>query len=238
MSNVIVALQQAWNRVGGRLMPQACFVCAAPAADRVLCATCSAALPAVASECCPRCAIDCPGGAVCGRCLSHPPRFDATRAVFRYAFPVSELVQAYKFQARFGVGRYFAERLLAAAAGLQVDAVIAAPLHPHRLASRGFNQAVLLAEPVARALGAPLLRDAVRKVRRVAPQAGLTLDERQRNLRGAFAAQRRFDGMRVLVIDDVMTSGTTLDELAGALKAAGAARVEALVVARTPAGPN
>lgn len=158
--------------------------------------------------------------------------------MFRYAFPVSELVQAYKFQARFGAGRYLAERLVMAAAGLQVDAMIPAPLHPHRLAARGFNQSVLLAEPVARALGAPLLRDAVRKLRRVAPQAGLTLEERQRNLRGAFAAQRRFDGMRLLVIDDVMTSGTTLDELAGALKAAGAARVEALVVARTPAGPN
>jgi len=227
VSNVIVALQQAWRRIGGRLMPQACFVCAAPAAGRVLCEACSAALPGVA-----------PGGAVCGRCLSDPPRFDATRAVFRYAFPVSELVQAYKFQARFGVGQYFAERLVAAAEGLQVDAVLPAPLHPARLATRGFNQSVLLADPVARALGVPHLRDAVRKLRRVAPQAGLSLEERQRNLRGAFAPQRRFDGMRLLVIDDVMTSGTTIDELAGSLKAAGAARVEALVVARTPAGPT
>lgn len=237
MSNRIVALQQAWRRIAGRLMPQACFVCAAPAADQVLCEACRAALPAVATACCPHCALDSPGGAVCGRCLSQPPRFDATRAVFRYAFPVSELVQAYKFQARFGVGRYFAEQLVAAAHGLQIDAVLPAPLHPHRLATRGFNQSVLLAEPVAKALGVPHLRDAVRKVRRVAPQAGLTLDERRRNLRGAFAVQRRFDGMRMLVIDDVMTSGTTLDELAGALKEAGAARVEALVVARTPAGP-
>lgn len=218
-------------------MPQMCFVCTAPAADRVLCNACRASLPELAGTRCPRCAIDSPAGAVCGRCLSHPPRFDATRAVFRYAFPVSELVQAYKFQARFGVGRYFSELLVAAAHGLQVDAVLPAPLHPHRLATRGFNQSVLLADPVAKALGVPHLRDAVRKVRRVAPQAGLTLEERRRNLRGAFAVQRRFDGMRLLVIDDVMTSGTTLDELAGALKAAGAARVEALVVARTPAGP-
>jgi len=219
-------------------MPQACFVCAAPAADRVLCEACSAALPGVAESRCPRCALDSPGGAVCGRCLRDPPRFDATRAAFRYAFPVSELVQAYKFQARFGVGQYFAERLVAAAEGLQVDAVLPAPLHPARLATRGFNQSVLLADPVARALGVPHLRDAVRKLRRVAPQAGLSLEERQRNLRGAFAPQRRFDGMRLLVIDDVMTSGTTIDELAGTLKAAGAARVEALVVARTPAGPT
>nr|WP_183634961.1 phosphoribosyltransferase family protein [Niveibacterium umoris] len=185
-------------------------------------------------EACPVCAIDSPGAAVCGRCLTRPPRFDATHAAFPYAFPVRELVHAFKFQARFGTGRFLASRLVGLASGIQADCVVAAPLHPQRLASRGFNQSILLARPVAKALRVPLLRDAVSKARLVPPQAGLALEERRRNLRGVFVTRRRFDGERVLVVDDVMTSGTTLDELAGALKAAGAARVEAVVVARTP----
>lgn len=234
MSNLIVALQQGWSRLAARVLPQSCFVCAENAGALVLCPACIGALPGLAAQRCPVCAIDSPGGAVCGRCLNQRPRFDATRAAFPYAFPVRELIHAFKFQARFGTGQFLASRLVAIADGLQVDCVVPAPLHPRRLAARGFNQSILLARPLAEALRVPLRTDAVRKARLVPPQAGLTLAQRRSNLRGVFVARRRFDGERVLVVDDVMTSGTTLDELAGTLKSAGAARVEAIVVARTP----
>lgn len=234
MSNLIVALQQACGALLTRMLPQDCFVCGTNAGACVLCPHCEAALPRLAAARCPVCAIDSPEGAVCGRCLASRPHYDAAHAAFPYAFPIRELVHAFKFEARFAVGRYLAQALPAALPAAVFDCVVPAPLHPRRLAQRGFNQALLLAEPLAHALHTPLLRDALRKTRLVPAQAGLPLDERRRNLRGALRARQRFDGQRVLVVDDVMTSGTTLDEIAATLKAAGAARVEALVVARTP----
>ncbi|MCX9155032.1 ComF family protein [Niveibacterium sp. 24ML] len=234
MSNLIVALQHAGGALWARMLPQYCFVCGENSAARVLCPDCESALPRLAAARCPVCAIDSPEGAVCGRCLASRPRYDAAHAAFPYAFPIREMVHAFKFDARFAVGRYLGQALPAALADGVFDCVVPAPLHPQRLAQRGFNQALLLAEPLARALRVPLLRDAIRKTRLVPTQAGLPLEARRRNLRGALQAQQRFDGLRVLVVDDVMTSGTTLDEIAATLKAAGAARVEALVVARTP----
>lgn len=117
-----------------------------------------------------------------------------------------------------------------------VDAIVPLPLHRKRLRQRGFNQALELARPLARRSGLPLLCEAVLRQRDTPSQAGLDPAGRKRNLRGAFRCEQAFSGLSVLVVDDVMTTGATLEELARTLKAAGARRVENRVLARTPLG--
>jgi ComF family protein len=217
------------------LLPQTCFVCGGPAGARAVCADCFAEFPALPEDRCPVCAIASPQGQICGACLKKPPLFAATQALYPYEFPIRELIHGLKFDADFSVPRVFAAALREAAKRCVADCVVPVPVHAKRLAERGFNQALLLAQPVAESLGVPLFRDALVKDRLSPAQAGLAREERLRNLQGAFRARRSFAGMRVLVVDDVMTSGATLSEMALALRAAGAVRIENLVVARTAA---
>jgi ComF family protein len=130
-----------------------------------------------------------------------------------------------------------AEKLIARAArqALQdADAVCPVPLAFERQSERGFNQAQEIARRVAADSGRRLRTDILLRIRHTSAQMDLALDERRRNVRGAFVARGDLSGMRVAVVDDVMTTGATLDEVAAALKGAGAARVTNLVVARTP----
>lgn len=170
----------------------------------------------------------------CGHCQRHPPGFDWTIARFTYAAPVDQLVQRLKYGHDFAVVQAFSGAILAAVARLDVDLVVPVPLHRHRLRERGFNQAVEIARPLARAWGLPLALDRVTRVRDTSAQAGLARKARQANLRSAFACRDALDGRRVLLVDDVMTTGATLDALARCLKKQGAVEVGALVVARTP----
>lgn len=214
------------------LLPGACFLCAAPSGSGFLCGACADHLPRMPAACCPRCALPTPAGAVCGACLNKPPHFDATRAVFRYEFPVDRLVQSLKYGHRLA-GADFLGRILAQhAPGMVPDLILPVPLSGARLAERGFNQALEIARPLARRLG--LRPETCHIHRRVdtTPQASLPWKERARNIRHAFACGIDLTGKSILVIDDVMTTGATLDELAGTLKACGAARVENCVVAR------
>ncbi len=232
MPNPIVAAHKILRSGLAALLPQACHVCGAAAGNRAVCLACIAELVPAPFPACPVCAEASPCGEVCGRCLVRRPYFDATHAAFAYVFPLREIVHAFKFDARFAAGCFLAEALASAGEGLVADCIVPVPLHPARLAERGFNQAVLLGRQVAARLGLPFHYDAIVKQRKAPPQAGLDLAERRRNLSGAFRVRRNFEGRRVLVIDDVMTSGATLDELARSLKAAGAKSVENLVVAR------
>jgi ComF family protein len=168
---------------------------------------------------------------LCGACLAASPAFDATRAAFEYVFPVDALIQAFKYRHRLSLGVFFTAALAALPMG-EVDLIVPMPLHPRRLARRGFNQAVEIARPLARAMGCALELSAVARVRDTPAQASLDHDARLTNLRGAFACNRRFDGARVAVVDDVMTTGASLDALARCLKASGAAWVENWVLAR------
>ena len=114
------------------------------------------------------------------------------------------------------------------------DLLIPMPLHPTRLGERGFNQAVEIARVLCRRLQLPLEPHACSRLRPTPPQAGLSLRDRRRNLRGAFACHQDMSGKHIVLLDDVMTTGASLDALAHAVKDAGAARVECWVVARTP----
>ena len=203
-----------------------CLLCGGKGGPELLCAACVAELPAL-PDACPRCALPSPAGAVCGSCLTHPPHFDATLALWRYEFPCDGLVQALKYRARLALAGFFA-RSLASRTMPEVDLIVPMPLHARRLAERGFNQAL----EIARHLGRPIEPRGVLRVKHTPPQTELPYEERAKNVRGAFLCKLDLTGARVAVLDDVMTTGATLNELARALKRAGAARVENLVIAR------
>lgn len=218
----------------GRLLPNACFLCGETSRDDPLCPACESLLPRHdPAQACPVCALPGTGGAPCGTCLKEFPPFVCTYCAFNYAFPVRELVHALKYRGILALAPALGRRLADRCDG-DWDLLVPVPLHPDRLALRGFNHALEIARPVARRLGMTLAADAFERQRPGRSQAGLDARERARNLRGAFRLRREVGGLRVLLVDDVMTTGATLRELSRELAAAGAVRIANLVLARTP----
>jgi ComF family protein len=163
--------------------------------------------------------------------MSHSPGYDRTISAWQYSHPVDRLILALKFHGRLALAPFFA-KALAGHVGV-VDLVIPMPLHRSRLAERGYNQAAEMARVLAQMTNTTLLLRGAERTRATPSQTGLATDERRRNVRGAFACMQDLAGARVAVVDDVMTTGATLDELAKVLKRAGAVHVENWVVART-----
>jgi ComF family protein len=215
-----------------RLLPQSCMLCGADGAGGPFCEACQPDLPWLPRSRCRVCALPLTSGTVCGACLARPPRFDAVEAAFAYRFPVDALILAYKYGGRLALARGLGEAL-ACAATRDVDAIVPMPLAPARLAGRGFNQALEIARVVATQKGIPLLRDACRKVADTPPQAALPWHARARNVRRAFVCDADLESLRVAAVDDVLTTGATLNELARVLRRAGAVEVVGWVVART-----
>ncbi len=217
---------------GARLFGGSCFLCRGRA-ETLLCAACDADLPRLEAGRCPRCALASPAGAVCGRCLAQPPAYDATRAALSYAFPADVLVQALKFRGELALAPLLGDLLRACLGDRNVDCIVPVPLSAERLRRRGFNQSLEIARRVASATGLRLAPELCERRRDTAVQMDLPLEARAKNVRGAFHCPRMLGGVAVAVVDDVMTTGATLDEIAGTLKRAGAARVVNWVVART-----
>jgi ComF family protein len=197
----------------------------------VLCAACEAELPRLPAAACPRCALASPSGALCGRCLAEAPQYDATVAALWYRFPADTLVQALKFGGELALAAFLSRILREKIPQERVDAIVPVPLSPARLRSRGYNQAAEIARRLERGRVELTLCE---RTRDGPPQVELPFAERRRNVRGAFRVSRKLDGASIAVVDDVMTTGATLDEIARTLKGAGAARVVNWVVARTP----
>ena len=218
-----------------RGVPRRCTLCGARGVDTCLCPECLEDLPPAPSPRFPRCAAPSPTGSICGRCLASPPQFDATFVACSYAFPVDALIRALKYRHALDAAGALAEALAPALrAAPMPDLIVPVPLSASRERQRGFNQAVEIARCLP--FGGPSRRDpaALVRARETPPQAALALSERTRNVRDAFRATRALDGLSIAVVDDVMTSGATLDAAAGALKRAGARQVMNWVVARTP----
>jgi ComF family protein len=223
-------------RALARLLPQDCTVCGQDCGDRLLCAACEADLPLLVGPLCPVCALPSAEGFRCGACQASPPHFDATLAAFRYAFPVEHIVHGLKYRHRLPLAGWLAGALAARIGVAAVDCVMPLPPSARRMKERGFNQAQEIARPLACRFGLPLLAEACARVRDGAPQASLPWKERQANIRHAFECRVDLTGKRVAVVDDVMTTGATLNEFARALKLHGATRVENWVAARTLPG--
>lgn len=155
-------------------------------------------------------------------------------AAFLYGGPLADAIARFKYGGRAELAGVLGALLAEAALPLagHVDCAVPLPLHPSRLRERGFNQSALLARPVARALGVPLEVDWMRRIRPTVDQAGLARADREGNVRGAFAAEPLEGSPRVLLIDDVRTTGATLASASHALLAAGASEVRTLVLAR------
>ncbi|MFC5496021.1 ComF family protein [Caenimonas terrae] len=194
---------------------------------------------------CLGCALPVPAGIErCGRCLREPPPLDRCLAAVSYGYPWSGLIAQFKFHGQPGWARPLASLLRSAPwiepALEEADLVLPLPLARERLAERGFNQALELARALA---PAKTRADLLLRVRNTASQAELGLGERLRNVKGAFAVEplavAQVEGRRVVLVDDVMTSGASLFAAAGALRQAGAAHITAIVLARTdePADP-
>lgn len=178
-----------------------------------------------------------PGPARCAGCRQQPLLPGTVVSALLYTFPVNHLVQQLKFGGRLPVAPVLGRELAAAARrhyGSEPlpSALLPVPLHPARLRQRGFNQAERLATAAGRVLGIPVLADRARRLRETAPQSSLDFAERQHNLDDAFHASGPLPA-HVAIVDDVLTTGSTLQAVAGALAAAGAARIDAWTVART-----
>lgn len=226
------------HRIAARLLGGDCFLCRgaldAGRAPALLCAACDEDLPRLGDGRCPRCALASPGGALCGRCLAHTPAFDATVAALGYRFPADVLVQALKFRGELSLAPLLGGLLGARVARAErVDLVLPVPLSNARLRERGFNQSLEIARIATASVRATLAPRACERLRDTPAQTGLPWAARARNVRGAFTCTMDLAGLSVAVVDDVMTTGATLEELARILKQSGAARVVNWVVART-----
>jgi len=202
--------------------------------DGMWCFACDAALPYLEVPHCPVCALPTVAGEVCGHCLAHPPSFSNTVAVYGYAFPLDRMILAMKYREHLALAHAFAKKLLPRIDRRDLpDCIVAMPLHPHKLRERGFNQSQLLASTIARELQIELLGDACRRIRDTPPQSALPWKERKNNVRNAFCCDTDLHGKSVALVDDVLTTGSSLSALAGAMQQRGAGTISAWVIART-----
>lgn len=235
-NTLYMSIYRRWKRIHEWLWPAACPLCHEPIAPaQPFCDACERSLPRL-DACCGRCAAPLASAnaqLTCADCQQRTPAYQATHALFRYAAPIDRLIQGAKYNGRLDwaalLGRRLAEH--AAMRTASVDALVPVPLHRSRLRERGYNQSHELARPLMQRLKLPLLHG-VERVRATPPQTPLAREQRAHNVRGAFATERDLGGLRLAIVDDVMTSGATADALAHCLRQAGAVSVEVWVVAR------
>lgn len=226
------------------LLPSCCALCGS-AAQQAICSDCRLQYGGRQQQRCRQCALPLasavPQPALCGACQKHPPAFDATVVAVDYTAPLDQLVLALKFGSQLALAALFSDMLRDAMLQQRNCALptllTAVPLSSERLTERGFNQALEIAKPLSRALGIALLPGAACRLRDTHAQAMLRPQQRRKNIRHAFGvpahAIDRIQGQHIGIVDDVITTGETLNELAATLKRFGAARVTNLVFART-----
>lgn len=200
------------------------------------CRACLNDMPWHPKTSCPQCGLASDGN-LCGSCLSSPPDFDTTHAIFLYQFPIDAMMQRYKYGNSLNLGdsfgRFLSDKVRLADYQKNIDLVIPMPMHPQRLKERGFNQALEIAKILTKNCKVKLDYKSVERQTLTPPQATLPLKERVKNIKGAFKANADLTGKSIAIVDDVMTTGASLNELAKTLKKAGAAHVECWVIART-----
>jgi ComF family protein len=225
------------------LLPPACLACDAPvAADGQFCGWCFRRANFVSAPFCGSCGVPLPfaeaagAGGMCGGCEASPPAFAQARAALRYDGMAKQLILPFKYADRTELSRGLARLMARAGEKLlaRADVLAPVPLHKTRLRQRRYNQAALLAAELGRIAGKPVWQDMLARLRPTLPLGPLGFSARRDQLAGSILVRREVAGKGVLLVDDVMTSGATADACAAALRGAGAARVDVLVVARVP----
>ena len=237
------ALSPLFGAIGSLFYPAACAVCY-EAIDRseYLCPACAAKAPRIAPPFCAKCSEPFTGAITetfaCANCEHRALHFEAAVATFRSRGVVRKVIHEFKYgqqrHLRYPIASWLAEALEdTRLRGRRFDLVIPVPLHSARERERGFNQALLLAETLCRAASLPLW-DSLERIRYTTTQTAHDRSERMENLRGAFRLRKNRDvrGSRVLLIDDILTTGSTLSECARVLTDAGAFSVHAATAAR------
>lgn len=228
-----------------QLLPACCLLCGQRCPHRLLCPPCEGDLPRI-EHACKQCSL--PGNygtaMLCADCLRHPPLWDSAVAAMVYEYPIDHLVRRFKFQRNMVCGQLLANELVRtvkaswldsgeAEANALPDLLIPVPLHFWRRCRRGFNQAEMIALELQRHCGIPMRCDLLRRINATAAQSGLDRQTRLKNLRNAFQCAP-LQGAHVALVDDVLTTGATLQECSAVLKRAGAKKVTVWVAARVP----
>jgi ComF family protein len=221
-------------KILNQLLPVSCGLCNSfTDSHRPLCRLCLNELPFLDTAC-ETCALPLVSKSTCGRCQQHRPAYDQCQALFLYQLPISFLIQQFKFNRKLEYGCLFsslmAEKLLSLPE--KPDVLIPVPLHSSRLRSRGFNQSWEITRQLSKITDIDASHKVCQRIKKTPLQTGLKASERKRNLKQAFSITTDVKDLHICVIDDVMTTGSTLQAIASALKAAGAARVSGMVVAR------
>lgn len=224
------ALRPSLKRVRDGALPQSCFFCG-DSGDETVCELCAIDLPQLAAQVCPRCQLAAAHGEVCGRCLKKPPEWAHLVALWRYEFPLDTALVSAKYHHAFAIYRWAATQRAAWPFAASAT-LVPVPLAALRLQSRGYNQAQLIAQEMAQRFELKVDTGAIIRIRETDVQQRLNWIERRRNVRSAFVATRSFNGESVVMVDDVLTTGATLNSMARALLDAGAAQVDAFVLAR------
>jgi ComF family protein len=213
------------------LLPESCLLCSADSGSGLLCADCTNDLPELPPAMCPLCSQATSYGERCGACLKEPPHFDRTIAAFRYDFPVDRIIHALKYGHQLAVADWLGEKL-AKQIKAEKQLIIPLPLHADRLRERGFNQSAELARAIGNHLKLTVDRSIAFRNRATPPQAEQPLKERHKNVRGAFECRADLSGKHILLVDDVMTTGATVNECARVLKLHGVTEISVVVAAR------
>jgi ComF family protein len=226
-----------WTNIIHLLMGGTCPLCgvATPASD--LCLSCDRDIPNT-TDICRHCALPLPANTdplICGQCQQHPPPFQTAYSFTRYAPPVDRMLQQLKFQRKLNYAKLLGQRMALDIVARQLakpDVIVPVPLHEQRMRQRGYNQALELARPIARQLITPLEINACHRPKATQEQTGLAARQRRANVKQAFKVDDKIKHLHVAIVDDVMTTGSTVTELSKQLLQAGARRVDVWVCAR------
>jgi len=236
-------MNQLFTRLLYTLLPGRCLLCKAQSHRHIdLCTACELELPLIGNPCI-RCGLPCPANIghnpVCGPCISKPPVFDRTFCAFAYISPINLLVSDFKNGHNLVSGKVLSQVL---ARRYKQDLnyrkaphlLLPVPLHKNKLKLRGFNQAAEIAQIIGDVCQIQTNTKICSRIHETRDQKSLTADERNKNVNHAFAINRKLDGYRIAIIDDVITTGATVSALAKLLIKKGAISVEVVALARTP----
>ncbi|MCB1984861.1 MAG: ComF family protein [Burkholderiales bacterium] len=214
-----------------------CILCNA-LSNQYFCTACHKSIPRLSANQCITCSkiITINQNNKCGACLSTPPAYAATIAALSYSFPVDALIHALKYGMQLAIAPVLAQLFIDKLNSLELsefpDLVIPMPLHPKRLQERGFNQALEIGHHLTRQLNIVLSSNSCRRIKNTPPQTDLPWKMREKNIQKAFSCNIDLSEKHVAVLDDVMTTGATLNELAKQLRKQGAKKITNWVIAR------